>query len=83
MSVCYMIHWGPKDIKWNTTYKADQHLMLLKNITYPPEAIFSDCSFKGVKYPCDNTFWTYTATNKGVCYTFNGLNATDIYKDFV
>ena len=83
MSVCYMIHWKPSDIQWNTTIKADQHLTLLKNLTYKPQHIFSKCTFHGIEYPCDEKFWSSSVTNKGVCYTFNGLNTTDIYKDIV
>ena len=83
LSVCFIIHWKIENLNWNTTYNAEQHIKLLTNITYPPDAIFYQCSFLGVDYPCNKQFLATSVTNKGICYTFNGMAATDIYRDIV
>lgn len=83
-SICFIIHWKIDELEtWNTSYGPDQHIRLLTDMAYPPESIFYKCSFQGLDYPCDNKFWSPTVTNKGICYTFNGMDASDIYRDVV
>lgn len=45
-----------------------------------PNTTLPFCKWNGRFYFCDKLF-KYVMTDEGVCYQFNGLQATDIYRD--
>lgn len=63
----------PKDFRPNITQTLVD-ISISKNETGP------FCKWNGRFYFCDKIF-NFVATDEGICYQFNGLQAKDIYRD--
>ena len=80
MQVCIR-HWGQKKF-WDITDDPENYINLLKEMTMNRNLTLPQCSFQGIKYPCEDLL-TETITNLGVCYTFNSLDESDVFRDIV
>ena len=66
-------------LSFSTIDQPRQYANILKDLSLQKEQTLSKCIFQGIEYPCE-TFLTEVVTDFGICYTFNTLNATDIYR---
>ena len=74
--------WGSDKHHWFIPDQPENYITLLKDMILNRSHTLRQCSFQGVEYPCDMLL-TETITSLGVCYTFNNLPASDIYRDIV
>lgn len=71
-----------KKINFNSTVASKDSSKVLQQLSKAIKQSYRHCFFEGLHIECDS-FFTKIITNYGVCYTFNILNASEIYKEDV
>ena len=80
LSVCN-VAWN-SSIKWNTKVRPREYLTVLKDIGVNLSETIHKCTAQDQNYPCDIVL-TEVMTNVGVCYTYNLLDSSLMFRDEV
>ncbi|CRK87601.1 CLUMA_CG001397, isoform A [Clunio marinus] len=71
-----------KDLPINSGLEANEIVPLLKSITMPLNETTLFCKWRNTVLPCTDYF-TEILTEEGFCYTFNILDASELFKEDV
>ena len=63
---------------YNASIKPREYIQELKKLSIPFPFYF--CSHKGVQVACKETL-TEFLTDSGICYTFNIIDSSDLFRD--
>lgn len=55
----------------------------LKNISHPMSSLFQNCRYGTKKHANCEKYFNEVVTDEGICFTFNMLDAKDVFQDFI